>query len=114
MFLHTFIDLHREWQCCSVTADSSRVCKHTQICVDLLAQLVPGKIEGPEPRALPLTGGWECCNVIPTQPQRDQSLMGGSVGGGVRYHIFTFSFQGIHRQLAHCVIGQTSRTLIRA
>lgn len=37
-----------------------------RICVDLLAQLVPGKIEGPEPRTLPLLRGWERRNLIPT------------------------------------------------
>ncbi|TNN75318.1 hypothetical protein EYF80_014365 [Liparis tanakae] len=49
----------------------------TAASVDLLAQLVPGKIEGPELRALPLTGGWECRNVIPTESQQHHSLMGG-------------------------------------
>ena len=41
---------------------------------DLPAQLVPGQVQGPELGALPLTGSREGRDLVPTQPQRDQSL----------------------------------------
>lgn len=54
----------------------TKTCVFMCVCVDLLAQLVPGKIEGPELRALPLIRGGQRRDEIPTQSQRDNSLVG--------------------------------------
>ena len=97
MCVKTVQDLFYWHPCsCSVTADPSWQCIHREsvnvcMCLDLLAKLVPRKIKGPEQRALPLIGGWEGDDMIPTQSQWDHSLMGTEV----RYsQTSAFSFSG--------------------
>lgn len=53
--------------------------------MDLLAQLIPGEIEGPELRAPPLTRSWERHDLVPTQSEGHQSLIKG--GGRDCYSI---------------------------